>query len=314
VFITISNSLLPVFLIILLGIFIGKQKLISESSQKELNKLTFWVCLPMLILPKILNSDISSETGKIFFIPFMGMLTAIFLSSFLAHYVFKMKKGSCGAFIQASFRGNLLFVSLPIILFLLQDFPVTERNKLEATLTIALVPLIIAYNIAAVLILVIHNQEKEKHPLHYISKNLARNPIVLSCLVALGMKYLHLSLPTALGVSCQTVGQAALPLALLGIGNQISHIKIHTRIPWIILASFIKLIIAPFTGYVIAQFIHVSGIELRIIMLLLAAPTAVTSYVMAEQMNNDANLAASAVAFSTITSMFTFAIILILPL
>ena len=48
------------------------------------------------------------------------------------------------------------------------------------------------------------------------------------------------------------------------------------------------------------------------LVVLAAMPTAVSSYVLAEQMNSDAELAASSVAVSTAASMLTLTVLLLM--
>ena len=96
---------------------------------KGLNKLTYWVGLPILLFVKI--GAASLNLGPVM------RLSGILISSILAitaiavvlAYRLPMAPFSRGAFIQASFRGNQAFVGLPIIVYSLGAFPEVAAGR-----------------------------------------------------------------------------------------------------------------------------------------------------------------------------------------
>lgn len=68
----------------------------------------------------------------------------------------------------------------------------------------------------------------------------------------------------------------------------------------------------PVACWAIAMSMGLSGAERQVLVVLAAMPTAVSSYVLAEQMNSDAELAASSVAVSTAASMLTLTVLLLM--
>jgi predicted permease len=70
-------------------------------------------------------------------------------------------------------------------------------------------------------------------------------------------------------------------------------------------ATTFKLILIPYSSIIIGHFLGFSGIELGVMYLMMAAPTAAASYMMVRAMGGNANLAASIIAFSTVISLFT---------
>ena len=65
----------------------------------------------------------------------------------------------------------------------------------------------------------------------------------------------------------------------------------------------LKLLAMPAIGYAIARAAGFGGELLVVALLFLASPCAVTSYVMADQMGADRELAAAAIALSTLLCM-----------
>ena len=80
------------------------------------------------------------------------------------------------------------------------------------------------------------------------------------------------------------------------------------------MAALIKLVAAPFFGFLLAGLFHLSQTEKMIAIFYLAAPAAAMSYIMAEQMGNDGPLAGRIVTLSTLLSAITIPIIMAIGL
>ena len=117
-------------------------------------------------------------------------------------------------------------------------------------------------------------------------------------------------LPKAVVRTCEVVGASAFPMALLGIGSQLVSISVKGQWSLALLPTAIKCIICPLLGWVLGRLLGLTGIELQVTMILCAVPTAVSSYVLAEQMDSDADLAASSVVICTGFSLLTFGVLL----
>ena len=91
-----------------------------------------------------------------------------------------------GAFIQASLRGNLAFMGLPLVAFLISDLAVDQREPIEAAVLISLAPVIIFFNVASVAVLAIYNEDTESNfSWVRVVRNVVSNPILLACLAGL---------------------------------------------------------------------------------------------------------------------------------
>ena len=102
----ILDALAPVILVVALGYAMRRVAFLPPGFFKGLNKLTYWVGLPILLFVKI--GAASLNLGPVM------RLSGILISSILAitaiavvlAYRLPMAPFSRGAFIQASFRGN----------------------------------------------------------------------------------------------------------------------------------------------------------------------------------------------------------------
>ena len=100
-------------------------------------------------------------------------------------------------------------------------------------------------------------------------------------------------------------------MALIGIGSQLAQISLKGQLRLPLISTAIKCVVCPAAGWAIASLMGLVGAERQVLVVLAAMPTAVSSYVLAEQMNSDADLAASSVVVSTAVSMLTLTVLLL---
>ena len=169
----------------------------------------------------------------------------------------------------------------------------------------------IFYNIASVAALAFYNEKTETNfSWGLVGRNFYLNPLLLACVVGLIFQLFEWPIPTAVVRTCSVVGDSAFAIALLGIGSQLAAIS--APIQWLeaFVSTTLKCIICPLVGWMIGIWVGLTGVELQVVVLLCAMPSSVSSYVLADQMDGDSDLAASTVIVSTAFSLITLSILL----
>ena len=308
----ILNSLIPIFAVIGLGIVIRRREFLDEAGTLSFNRFAYYFGLPLFLFHKL--SSVAATSGLENWYTITLLLTTVIamFCGWLVATVGGIKFASRGAFVQASLRGNLAFIGLPLVLFLINDLEISQRDSIEAAVLISLAPVIIFFNIASVGLLAIYNRDTESNfSWARVVRNIVSNPILLACLAGLIAQKVAWQVPPAIDRTCKIVGDAAFAMALIGIGSQLATIKIGSQIRLPLGSTVIKCIACPIACWAIATLIGLGGPERQVLVILAAMPTAVSSYVLAEQMNSDADLAASSVVVSTAASMLTLTALLL---
>lgn len=307
----ILNSLFPIFAVIGLGIALRKFGFFTADSTKSFNQFAYFVALPVFLFYKIGGAPLVGKTATSFFTTLFLSTAASAVAAWLVSKPMGIKFSSRGAFIQASFRGNLAFLGLPVILFATYDLPEAQRADLNSAVLIAIAPLVIFYNVSSVAVLAVFNQETEStFSWKTVLMNIAFNPLLLSVVAGLLFSLSGLNLPTAVVRTCEVLGGSAFPIALLGIGSQLAVTTIANRWAEPIEASILKCVLCPLVGWGVASWLGLAGVELKVILILCGVPTAISSYVLADQMKSDPDLAAGSVVICTAVSLLTLSIIL----
>ena len=194
------------------------------------------------------------------------------------------------------------------------DLPDDQKLSIESAVLLAMAPVVLFFNVASVVALAVYNQNTEsKLSFGKLAGAIAKNPLIWACVGGVVFQVMAWPLPTSVVRTCEAIGASAFPMALLGIGSQLVSISIKGKWTRALLPTIIKCVICPLLGWLIGCLVGLTGIELQVTVILCAVPTAVSSYVMAEQMDADVDLAASSVVICTAFSLLTLGVLLSLP-
>jgi hypothetical protein len=136
------------------------------------------------------------------------------------------------------------------------------------------------------------------------------NPLLIACLAGGLYALAGWPLPVVVERSLTAIGQTALPLALICIGGTLVTVRLRGNLPWVISAALGKVLMMPLLGLAMAKLLNLSADGTRIVLILLACPTAAVSYVVVRQLGGDEALASGSILLSTVLATLSLAVIL----
>jgi predicted permease len=305
----VLNTLLPVFLIIALGALLRKIHLLPPEFVEKLNRLIYWIALPCLLFYKIAAASYDySIAGKTFLVVMTAMLTCILIAYVIAFFL-RVPAPTVGTFVQGAYRGNLVYIALPVIIYSFSGSTAFDSAAMETLAVLVIALTVPVYNTAAIVVLLASRHKIDRHVPAKILRQIMTNPLFLACVAGIIYSALFPRLPVVISRSCNALGQIALPLALLGIGATLVIKRISAPLKFVFTASVIKIALAPIAGLLTAKLLALGPGETRIALLFLAAPTAVVSYVMADQLDGDTELSAAIVVVSCLLSILSLSVV-----
>jgi predicted permease len=309
----VLDSLLPVFLIIGLGAALTKAGWLDPGLSQGLNRIAYWVGMPGLLFASVCRLErISDRPLHIFFVLLAATLVVAVLA-FIAAQRLRLTPAAIGTFVQAAFRGNLAFLALPVTIYAFgADGSPEPAASVAPVVALAIAPLMIIYNLLAAAVLIVSQHGVRRETLRPLARQLLLNPLVLATAAGLGVSASQLTVPDFLFESIKTVGGIAIPAALLGIGSTIvsSNTAGNSLRPALV-GALLKVAATPLLGIALARLLHFSPVDVKIIGILLASPTAAASFIMAQQLKGDAALASNMVALSTLLSAVSLGVVLV---
>ncbi len=297
-FIFSLNATMPVFLLMLLGWCFGPIGMLTDEFVRVSNKFVFKAALPVLLFKDIASANINDVFDIRFLLFCMISTTVSFFGIWGAARLLMKEKSMIGAFVQGSFRGSAAILGVAFI----QNM--YGNSGMAPLMIIGAVPL---FNIYSVIVLTMEGSNTDGKGIRSAFLNILKNPIILGILVGMTGSLVHIYdyLPPILEKTAGNLASIASPLALLAIGAGFEGGKAIKKAKPTIIASFLKLIGLPLIFMPIAIALGFRNYDLIAFLIMLGAPTTVTSYIMAANMNNDGILASGIVVLTTLLSAVT---------
>ncbi len=290
------NVVLPLFVQVILGMILRRMKLIDGATDKKLNTLVFKVFLPMMLFWNIYSADLGEAANP----RLMGLAVAVLIvyCVFLCVVVpiFEKDNKKRGVIVQAGFRSNFVLFGMPLALLI-----VGQENIGPTSLMIAIV--VPSVNILSVIVLELFRGEKIN--LASVLKGIAKNPLVVSAVIAVLFQLSGVGLPQFLTKAIGSIAGIATPLSLIVLGAEIRFEDARMYPRQLTAGLVFKLVLDPLLFVPVAVWMGFRGAELVPFIIMCASPTAVSSYTMAEQMGADGKLASQLVFYSTAFSVVT---------
>ncbi len=308
------NAILPIILLALLGFGLKTINFFSKDFLSVANSFVFKVCLPVLLFINIYNID-HLENIPWDIILYAGTVTLLlFFVGLIFVKIFIKEDLQRGVVLQGFFRSNYIVIGLPLA-FSIAGEPAQETASVLAAF---MVPF---YNILAVISLSVFLPLQEKKGTFWnsfasMTKKIVTNPLILGALaglIALGIRpfvgewRLKNSEFRFLFSTIESLSKMATPLALVVLGGEFSFSAVKRLWPQILQVVIARLIVIPAIGLALLPVFnpHYGAIEYAALFGLFAAPTAVSSAVMAQSMGNDGDLARQVVVWTSVFSAIT---------
>ena len=292
------NATIPIFLMMVLGVFFRKTGLLKENMINGLNQFVFKATLPVLLFGDLAKQDFAEAwNGK--FVAFCFVVTLVSISLVALMSMALKDKSQRGEFIQGAYRSSAAILGIAFIT------NIYGNSGMAPLMIIGSVPL---YNIMAVVGLSFTKPGQNGMSPELIKKTLkgiATNPIILGILAGALWSVLRLPMPTILTKTVSSLGGLTTPLGLMAMGAAFNWSEAKSGMGPAFAASFMKLIGLCTLFLPVAVLLGFREAELIAILVMLGSSTTVSSYVMARNMGHSGVLSSSIVAITTLGSAFS---------
>lgn len=298
-FIFSINATIPIFFVILLGYILKQKKFITDEFAMVANKYVFSVALPVMLFEEISSADIRQVMNLKFFLYCFVVTIAMFALVWVIAICTLKDKTMVGAFAQGGARGSAAILGVAFVENICGDIGMTPL------MIVASVPF---FNMLSVIILVFNANNKDNKDYGKIKNsfiNIIKNPIIIGILIGLIFSLLRIDLPIIADRTLGYISRTATPIALISVGAGFDTKHAIKKIKPALCASFIKLIGLPMIFLPVSFWLDFGGSEIVAILMMLAAPTTVSCYIMAKNMDNDDVLTSNIIVLTTLLSSIT---------
>lgn len=291
-------------LILILGFFLGRKKLITNATNRELVNLLLMVFMPAALFTAF-PSTYNPNTASFFFCGLVGGIIVMLLLVILSKIFFNkyFYKGKLRYEVQfALIFNNATFLGYPIV-----------SNTFGEEGILAYCGFIIAFNIALF-----------SYGIYLFTRKINReliigiitNPNIIAVILGMILFLANITLPTFLKEAVSFVGNATTPLSIICIGYMLSNAAFRKLIKkWsLIIPAFSQLIIGPAATFFTLSLLHFPTEVINVCTLIQALPTATSLSLFATKYGGNDIESSELVALSTIISVITMPIMVTLLL
>ncbi|MEL6862083.1 MAG: AEC family transporter [Pseudomonadota bacterium] len=295
----VLSALVPIAVILILGKVLASVKLLSAEGWIGLERITYFVLFPALIVSKLAVADFSEVDWRM---PtaLVGAQVVLGALSIAGGLLLGQGRERLGVYVQSAVRWNTFFA-----LALAQELMGPTGLALVAIAAAAMIP---TANILSVVALMQFSGTPVK-PMKLL-KELAVNPLVLACAVGLTLNLTQLPLPESAAETLDLLAQGTIALGLLTTGAAIQvkgrSAPLTTVFGW----SLLRLTGLPVLAGMLATGLGVSSSVFMAMMIATAVPTAVNGTILARQLGADAPLAANLIACQTVLAIGTISAVI----
>jgi hypothetical protein len=282
-------ALLPTLLLIGLGAALRARGFLSDAFWPQAERLAYFVLLPALFFNGL-------ATAKLDSVPVFALVATLALATLAVAALLVAARPLLpvdGPAFTSVFQGGIRFnnyvgVTVAIGLFGASAVP------LAAICNAAIVPTV---NVLCVLVFARHGRARMSG--RGVARQLAVNPLILSCALGVAFQALAIPLPPGLEPTLRALGAASLPLGLLCVGAALDFSAARRWVGPVSASSFAKFLAMPLAAALIARAVGLEGDALTIVILFQTLPCASSAYILARQLGGDAPLMAGITATQT---------------
>lgn len=292
------NATVPIFFLILLGMFLRKIQLVDDAFTARLNTLVFRVCLPALLFHDMYRTDYRTNWNTAYVVYCaLATLASILICTGIS-YLLKDRSVQ-GEFIQTSYRSSATILGIAVVQNLYHNV------GMAPLMVIGAVPI---YNIAAVIILEMYRPDRGKLNAALLRKTLhgiLTNPIIVSILLGFAWSLLRIPLPAIGDTTLDYVGRCATPLGIIAMGASFQWEKARQSAGPALLSTFIKLF--GLCALFLPLGVHLGFRKDLLVaaLVMCGSSSTISCFVMAKGMGHKGDLTISTVMLTTLLSAFS---------
>ena len=321
------DAILPIILLILLGYILKGIHFLTDGFLKVGNSFVFNVCLPCLLFYNVYSIEsFESIDWSVVLYSEICIILAFVIGALCCKFFVKDPRQK-GVILQCVFRSNYAIIGVSLA----TSLGGTNGQAIAALLSAFSIP---TFNVLAVISLTMfdtNQNENEKTSLgkHLLKtlKGVVTNPLIIGVVIGLVVLGIRYAIPTnsdgslvfslerdcKLFFKCVTdLANIASPLALVVLGGMFDFSTVKGMLKPIIGGTLSRVLIVPLIGIggaiILSKYTNLINFDESVypaLIALFASPVAVSSAIMAEQMNNDGKLASQLVVWTSLFSIIT---------
>ena len=285
------NAVLPLLCIMLLGYVARRMGMLGDSEVIKMNSIGFFFFMPCLLFDNVYSADLRGALDIKLIVFAAVAIVLVFLAS-LALAVRKVEGSKRqSVVVMGIFRSNCALVGLHLVKSLMPGMDISVA-------AILVVVAATVNNLLGVVCMSIFSDTK--HKIGEVILDVIKNPLMIGCFMGIIFAAFGWRLPKFMETLVSDISDMSSPLLLFLLGAFFKFEGIGKFGKELAMMCVGRLILVPAVFLPLAWLFGFRGVAFAALLGCFAAPAAVTSFTMAQQMGADAELAGDAVVFTSV--------------
>lgn len=286
-----TQVVVPMAIMVGIGVLFRVFKIADAPTMKKVDNMIFKVFMPTLSFYNIYKTDFTQFDNIGYILYGVAVLMLLFLAAMVIVPRYVKPRATAASYGQAIFRSNYLIFGAAVA----ESIYGAGNIGIVTLLGSMAVPL---FNAQAAILLETARQGSASTKKLLLA--IAKNPTVIATVIGLAVNFSGIVLPELIVEVVLDLSGLTTPLSFLSIGVSLSLGGAVAKKGFLTSAIALRLVIIPAIFVALGVALGFRGQELCALMILFAAPTAVSSYPMAVAMDADGDFAAQMVAYTTV--------------
>ncbi|ERN42021.1 putative permease [Rubidibacter lacunae KORDI 51-2] len=285
-------ALVPVVFIVLMGIVAQRFLKLDGTT---LSQLSVYVLIPALIGDRIYRAELPATSAAGLVAGFVLTCVAMYGLALAIARLRNMPPSKQASLSATTVFGNVGNMGLPI-----NAFAFGEAGLERAAICLMA---------SAILFFTVGPAIYQGRGVGAGLRLILRLPLLYATLAGLSLRWMGVSMPWRLGEGIRSLGDASIPIALLILGMQLAMTPFVLG-RYEVSVSLLRLLVGPAIAFGIGRLLRLEGLDLQVLVLQCAMPSAVNTVVWAAEFGGDAGRVARTVVVSTVLALVTLPLVL----
>jgi len=298
----VVGRLLALLAVLLFGAGLRTTGILDRRRTELLNAFAYYVALPALIFVSTYDRAIGDLLSPALV---GGLLLVLFTTVGLAALVHRNRDSSArrSVAIVQSYHSNLGYLGLPLVAATFDASVTAIASVVLGVVTLTQMPLTI---------LVLSTLNGADVSLAKELRGLATNPVLATLVGGLAVGSLGFSIPSAAATGLDAVGSLALPIALLCVGASLQVDPADVDLEATATVVALKIGLMPVLAWAVFSTLAVDSATFTASVVMFGTPTAVSTFVFANELGGDREFASLNVFVTTLLSIATLFVLITL--
>lgn len=296
-FLVAVKTVLPLFLVIVIGTLFSRTKACSPAWVDVLNKYALYIGFPALVVASLMRLELGEQSFSKLILYNSGYIIGCVLLAFPVARFFKLSQKMRRTLVLILPFGNIAYLGMPIL----------QNAFGESILPVAaIISAIYIFWLLTLGIVLIELNGEEKFDLKKLLLSLAQNPLLLSVFVGVALVFFQIKLPEVAEQTIQLFANSVTAVVLFSLGIFLGMQKIGKLKEWYQVVAFVgfTMLVLPFVFFQLLKLTSFDAHLLKASVIDAAMPLGLTPYALSLHYKLETKLTARIVVLGTFLSIF----------